>query len=545
MALARACRTVVQAFTAFARRCAAFAPVSTALAVSWGTGGQAVQHGIDVTGLGPGGSRMAGAIQACVHCGFCLPVCPTYQLLGQEMDSPRGRIYLMKGVLEGELAPDAVAAHIDRCLGCLACVSACPSNVRYDELVMLFRQRLESRRRRALAERLLRRGLMAVLPCPGRFRVAARVGQLARAFSPGLPARLRGLVELLPDRLPEARALPAVFPATGRRRARVALLAGCVQQVLAPAINEAALRVLSYHGVEVWIPAGQGCCGALAMHTGLAEFARRLARRNLAAFSPDEVDAIVTTAAGCGSAMKEYPLLFEGRPEQARARALAAKVRDVSEFLEELGPLPPGPLPTATLQTGPLPTDLLQTSPPPTGPLQTDGAEFGRQPQPAVEPADAGLGCRWPAGPDIGLPDQPVGVGRPVRVAYHDACHLAHAQGVRAAPRRLLARIPNVELVEIPDGGLCCGSAGTYNLEQPELARQLQQRKVEAVQATGAPVVATGNIGCMVQIAAGLARVGAPVRVVHTVQLLDLAYQQAGAGEAVATRGQRPEGAGT
>ena len=434
-----------------------------------------MKHAIDVERLSSGGSHMARAVQACVHCGFCLPVCPTYQLLGQEMDSPRGRIYLMKGVLEGALEPDAIAAHIDRCLGCLACVSACPSNVRYDQLVTLFRQHLESRRHRSTAERLLRRSLMAVLPYPARFRVAARLGRLARAVAAMLPARLRAMVELLPDRLPAARFLPAVFPATGRRRARVALLAGCVQQVLAPAINEAALRVLSYNGVEVWVPAGQGCCGALAMHTGFGEFARHLARRNLSAFSPDDVDAIITTAAGCGSAMKEYPLLFEGRPEQAAAAAFAAKVRDFSEFLEELGPLPPGPV-------------------------------------------------EWEA-------------PGPLRVAYHDACHLAHGQGIRAAPRRLLGRIPNVELVELPDGETCCGSAGTYNLEQPELARQLQQRKVEAIRATGAAVVATGNIGCMVQIESGLLRNGLRLSVVHTAQLLDRAYRRAGAPAGAAEQG--------
>ena len=456
-----------------------------------------MQHAIDLTRLGSGGSRMARAVQSCVHCGFCLPVCPTYQLLGQEMDSPRGRIYLMKGVLEGVVGADAVAAHIDRCLGCLACVSACPSDVRYDELVTLFRERLESGRHRSAAERLLRRSLMAVLSYPGRFRIAARLGCLVRAATAILPARLRAMVELLPDRLPEGRPLPAVFPATGRRRARVALLAGCVQQVLAPEINEAALRVLSYNGVEVWVPPGQGCCGALAMHTGLGEFARRLARRNLKALPADDVDAIVTTAAGCGSAMKEYPLLFEGRPEEAKARAFAAKVRDVSEFLDELGPLPPGALPGEVLQAG-------------------RGFEA------------TGDGSTTAAGAVAAQGGSP----RPVRVAYHDACHLAHAQRVRSAPRRLLARIPNVELVELPDGETCCGSAGTYNLEQPELARRLQQRKVEAVRATGAPVVATGNIGCMVQIASGLARAGAPVQVVHTVQLLDVAYRHAGDGGA-------------
>ena len=423
-----------------------------------------MQHTIDAGRLGEGGRLMLEAIEACVHCGFCLPVCPTYQLLGEEMDSPRGRIYLMKGVLEGTLAADDVATHLDRCLGCLACLSACPSHVRYDHLVTLFRERLERSRSRRAVDRLLRRGMLAVLPYPGRLRRAARLGQGLRGLAGLLPGRLRAALELLPPALPESRPLPAVFPATGRRRARVALLSGCVQQVLAPQINEAALRVLSYNGVEVLVPAGQGCCGALAMHTGEAEQARALARRNLAAFAAAEVDAIITTAAGCGSAMKEYPLLFHGQPEHQAAEAFAARVRDFSEFLEELQPLEPGPV-------------------------------------------------------------------APKRVAYHDACHLAHAQGIRQAPRQLLRRIPNLELVELADGETCCGSAGTYNLEQPELARQLGLRKAQAVQGTGAQAVVTGNIGCMVQIEASLRRAGSSVAVLHIAQVLDEAYRRAVDGD--------------
>ena len=412
---------------------------------------------------------MARAIQACVHCGFCLPACPTYQLLGQEMDSPRGRIYLMKGVLEGALRPEEVALHVDRCLGCLACVSACPSDVRYDQLLTLFRQHPLAGGRSPAGRRWLRRALLAVLPYPSRFRWAAALGRWARGLGLPWPGQLRAMLGLLPDRLPAGRTLPAVFPAVGARRARVALLAGCVQQVLAPGIAEATLRVLSYHGVEVWVPPGQGCCGALAMHTGEGALARRLAARNLAAFDLSAVDAVVSTAAGCGSAMREYPLLFSGGSQQRQAAQMAERVRDVSQFLVELGAMEPGPLP----------------------------------------------------GESLGLAGD-----RPLRVAYHEACHLAHGLGVRQAPRQLLSAIPNVELVEIPDGGLCCGSAGTYNLEQPHLAGELQRRKVEAILASGAHLVATGNIGCMVQIARGLERAGSRLPVLHTVELLDLAYRQ-------------------
>lgn len=422
-----------------------------------------MQHRIPVEKLGPAGARMAAAVQACVHCGFCLATCPTYLVLGEEMDSPRGRIYLMKGVLEGHLDPDgAVAGHIDRCLGCLACVTACPSGVRYDELLTGFREHLEARRRaRPLADRLFRRALALVLPYPRRFRLAALAGQLARPLRRWLPTRLRSPIDLLPETLPSPAPLDAeVYPARGRRRARVALLVGCVQSVLAPSINHAAVRVLTRNGVEVVVPPEQGCCGALAMHTGLAAQARALARRNLTAFlREDDVDAILTTAAGCGSAMKEYPLLFLGRPEEPLARRFAARVRDVSEFLDALGPVSPGPLEA------------------------------------------------------------------PLRLAYHDACHLAHAQGVRAAPRRLLGQIPNIELLELPEPEICCGSAGTYNLEHPDVAQALQQRKVDAVLSTSAEAVATGNIGCMLQIRAGLVRRGAPLPVWHTVEVLDQAYR--------------------
>ncbi|QIA27305.1 4Fe-4S dicluster domain-containing protein [Thermaerobacter sp. PB12/4term] len=457
-----------------------------------------MQHQIPVEQLGPAGPAMAAAVDACVHCGFCLSACPTYLVLGEEMDSPRGRIYLMKEALEGHLPlAGSVSEHVDRCLGCLACVSACPSGVQYGQLLTPFRALREEQAPRPWIQRRLRQALLATLTHPRRFRRAvalataarpllaawlegrARPGKQAEGEAPaapggepgepdggrpaspggvGLARRLAALLALTPPRVPPPDPLPPVIPARGPRRARVALLAGCVQQVLAPEINRATAQVLAANGVEVVVPAAQGCCGALAMHAGELERARRLAAVNLRAF-PADVDAVVVNAAGCGSAMKEYGHLFAGHPEEEAARRLAARVRDVAEFLDELGPREPGPLPAAR------------------------------------------------------------------RVAYHDACHLAHGQGIRTAPRRLLAAIPNLELVELDEPDLCCGSAGTYNLEHPEVARALQERKVASIRRSGAAAVATGNIGCLVQLRQGLERAGLPVPVVHTVQLLAEAYQ--------------------
>lgn len=410
--------------------------------------------------IGPQVEDMAHAIETCVHCGFCLPACPTYNVLGQEQDSPRGRIFLMKGVLEGELALNDVLPHIDRCLGCVGCVPVCPSGVPYGDLITPFRAYAESQRQRPLMEQARRRLIRETLPYPDRFRAAATAGQLGKAVSGLLPAELRGMLAMLPERLPPpGPALPRIYPAQGKRRARVALLAGCVQQALAPNINWATLRVLARNGVETLIPKGQGCCGALLAHAGEAEAARDLARRNLGVF-PADVDALVTNAAGCGSGMKEYPLWFKGQPEQAQAQALAAQVQDVSVFLAGLGLVPPQPLP------------------------------------------------------------------RPLTVAYHDACHLAHAQGVTAQPRQLLRAIPNLTLAGIPEGDLCCGSAGTYNLEQPAIADALGQRKAKHIIATGAQALVSGNIGCLNQLHSHLSRLGHPLPVYHTVEILDMAYRQ-------------------
>ena len=398
---------------------------------------------------------MAGAVAACVHCGFCLAACPTYKVLGEEMDSPRGRIVLMRDVLQGSLTPQEAAPYIDRCLGCLGCVTACPSGVAYGELLTAYRAHVEPARRRPWMERTTRWLVRQTLPYPARFRLAAQFGRLGLPFRRWLPAPLSAMLGLLPAKLPPAGPpVPAVQPAIGQRRARVALLAGCVQQVLAPEINQATVRVLTAQGVEVIAPRNQGCCGALGMHTGDLNAARALAARNLRTF-PADVDAIISNAAGCGSAMKEYPLLFQGTALEAEARAFARKVRDVSEFLDNLG---------------------------------------------------------------LGAPFQPP--PQPLTVAYHDACHLGHAQGIWGAPRRLLAAIPNLKLVEIPESDLCCGSAGSYNIEHPDIADQLGQRKARHILATGAQMVVTGNIGCLVQIRTHLRRAGQPLPVMHTVELM-------------------------
>jgi glycolate oxidase iron-sulfur subunit len=432
-------------------------------------------HHIDPETLGPHGAHMARAITTCVHCGFCLPACPTYKVLGEEMDSPRGRIFLMKNVLEGNLDWDQALPYVDRCLGCVACVTACPSGVAYGELLTPFRAQAEAHRQhshsRSWIDRLRRQLTLATLPYPARFRMAARFGQVARLARAIVPRPFQSMLDLLPETLPAARPLPEMMPAVGMRKARVALLAGCAQQVLAPNIGWAALRVLTRAGVEVIVPRDQRCCGALALHVGEEEQARTMARANLRAF-PDDVDAVVTTAAGCGSGLREYGQLFEGMPEAVRAKAFAARVLDVSAFLQR-----------------------------------------------------------------VGLPDVPP-LPVPVKVAYHDACHLAHAQGVRAEPRALLRRIPNVTLIEVPDGGDCCGSAGTYNVDQPDIARELGRRKATALLSTHPDIIVSGNIGCLTQIRLHLAAsdsTAPPPRlpeVLHTIELIDRAMSAASSSSA-------------
>lgn len=391
----------------------------------------------------------------CVHCGLCLEACPTYVELGTEMDSPRGRIQLMRGLQEGTVTPTAeVVRHLDLCLGCRACETACPAGVHYGELIEGTRAWLETRARRPWKDRLWRRALTRILPQRALLEgLVAPLRMLERFRLLNLVRRLVPSAALLP-RLEAAADVPPVVPARGEARARVALLAGCVAPVLFPGTQRATVEVLSRNGCTVDTPPGQGCCGALALHAGDVEAARAAARRNLEVFV-EGYDAILTNAAGCGAMLKEYGALLADDPVHAEtARRFSARVRDVLEFLAE----------------------------------------------------------RPLAAPMRPLPRH--------RVTYHDACHLAHGQGVRQAPRQLLQQIPGVEFVELSDADTCCGSAGSYNLTEPAMAARLGERKAAAVLATGAEVVAAANPGCVMQIQAHLARQGRTVRVCHPIDLL-------------------------
>jgi glycolate oxidase iron-sulfur subunit len=405
-------------------------------------------------------------INQCVHCGFCLPACPTYVLWGQEMDSPRGRIYLMKMASEGatELTPQWVQ-HFDSCLGCVSCMTACPSGVDYGKLIEATRAQMERRRPRAGFERLHRKLIFALFPRVERLRWLRPF--LALYQRSGLQEWIRrlGLLKLFPDELqamdtllprlgPEVQ-IPAVTPAQGTKRARAGLLLGCVQREFSPDINAATVRVLAAEGCEVVAPPEQSCCGALLVHAGEENPALDHARRMIDAFEKADVDVIITNAGGCGSNVKEYGYQLRDDPKYAqRAKQFSAKCRDIAEFLTELGP-------AATRH-----------------PLR-------------------------------------------VRVAYHDSCHLQHAQKVRSQPRALLSAIPGLELLELPEGPLCCGSAGIFNLVQPATANALANRKAELIAPLKPDFVATGNIGCMLQIQAALARNGQSPRVLHSIQLLD------------------------
>ncbi|HVU62027.1 MAG TPA: heterodisulfide reductase-related iron-sulfur binding cluster [Mycobacteriales bacterium] len=408
-------------------------------------------------------------IAECVHCGFCLPTCPTYLLWGEEMDSPRGRIYLMKNLIEGAPLDDPTVGHFDACLGCMACVTACPSGVQYDALIESTRAEVEVGTSRPANQRALRWLIFATFPYPRRLRA---IRPLLRAYqSTGaqrlVRKRMRGtlttMAGLVPSLGPRER-LPALTPAVGTRRMRVGMLLGCVQREFFPGVNAATMRVLAAEGCEVVAPADQGCCGALSLHSGREPEAVARAKRLIAAFEAAHVDAVVVNAAGCGSSMKEYGRLLAGDPQWAqRAAAFSAKCRDVAELLVELGPVAP------------------------------------RHPLPLV-------------------------------AAYHDACHLSHAQGVRAQPRALLAAIPGLELREIPEADICCGSAGVYNLLNPQPARELGDRKAANVSATGATLLVTANPGCLMQIDSALRRQGKQVALAHTIEVLDASIRGASVG---------------
>ncbi len=411
----------------------------------------------------------------CVHCGFCLPACPTYQLWAEEMDSPRGRIHLMTQVMDGAPLTGTVLQHLDRCLGCMACVPACPSGVQYDRLIEGARA-WQPDQPRSAAQRAMRAVIFAVFPYPRRVRLAASPLRAAQRFgldrlikrsriADRLPATVAAALRLAPPPTPRVR-LPERVPARGQRRAVVGMLTGCVQAEFFPQVNAATARVLAAEGCDVIIPRGQGCCGALSLHTGRGDEAARLASRTVEVFGRAGVDAIVVNAAGCGSAMKEYGNVLEGRCETAAAShvvgSFANRVRDLAEFLAELGP--------------------------------------------AAE--------RHPL---------------PLTVAYHDACHLVHAQRMHAEPRALLRGIPGLELAELADSGTCCGSAGVYNLLQPEAARELGERKADAVSAAaaaGASLLVSANPGCSLQIAAALEARGEAMPVAHTAEVLDASIRR-------------------
>jgi glycolate oxidase iron-sulfur subunit len=400
-------------------------------------------------------------IADCVHCGFCLPTCPTYALWGEEMDSPRGRIVLMKEGLaeDSELSPTLVT-HIDRCLGCMACVTACPSGVQYDKLIEDTRAQVERNFERPPAERLVKRAVFGAFPHPARLRAMVPALAAARALGVTRLARRRsgGLVGKLLALAPEPRLgatvarLPEKLAARGPQRGTVAFLQGCVQRVFFHQVNEATVRVLAAEGFEVHAPREPRCCGALQLHSGDDGPARSLAKRTIAAF--ERYDAVVVNAAGCGSAMKDYGHVLRDEPDWAeRAERFAGRVRDVTELLAEHEPR---------------------------------------------------------------APRSPV----PMRVAYHDACHLAHAQGVREQPRALLRSIPGIEIAEPPEWELCCGSAGIYNLVQPDAAADLGRRKARNLLGTGAEAVVAANPGCAIQIAAHTERLGHRMPVLHPMELM-------------------------
>ena len=405
-------------------------------------------------------------IENCVHCGFCLPVCPTYVLWNEEMDSPRGRIYLMKLASEGQASMNPQwVSHFDSCLGCMACMTACPSGVDYGKLIEATRAQIERHHPRSLGEKLHRRFLFAVFTRPDRLRLL-RWPLLAYQKS-GLQSLVRGVgvLKLFPKRLQSMEALmpkleknehvPAVTPAQGAKRRRVGLLLGCVQREFFPQVNAATARVLAAEGCEVVAPQDQRCCGALMVHAGEETSALALARKTIDTFERADVDTIVTNAAGCGSNVKEYGhLLRDDRNYADRAKVFAAKCKDITEVLTELPP------------------------------------------RAARNPLH-------------------------LRVAFHDSCHLQHAQGVRSQPRQLLANIPGIELTEIPESAICCGSAGIYNLVQPDAANALGDRKAQLIAPLNAEAVATGNPGCLLQLQSSLARQGYATPVVHTIQLID------------------------
>ena len=405
----------------------------------------------------PAIARSNEILRACVHCGFCTATCPTYQVLGDELDSPRGRIYLIKDMLENNKPATAqVTKHIDRCLSCLACMTTCPSGVHYMHLVDHAREYIEATYKRPLMDRLLRGVLARIIPYPGRFRLAMLGAKVARPFRRIVPdARLRAMLDMAAVPIPPVSRNddPQVFAATGPKRMRVALLTGCAQKALNTDINDATIRILRRLGAEVVVAQGAGCCGALTHHMGKADLSHASAAANIRAWMAERagagLDAVVINTSGCGTTVKDYGHMFRNDPLAADAATIAGLAMDVSEVLTKLG--------------------------------------------------------------------VPEGAPKGLRVAYHAACSLQHGQQIKTLPKDLLKRA-GFTVVEPADSHLCCGSAGTYNLLQPEISQQLKARKVQTLEAKAPDVIAAGNIGCMMQIGSGTA-----VPIVHTVELLDWA----------------------
>lgn len=414
----------------------------------------------------PGTARANEILRSCVHCGFCTATCPTYKVLGDELDSPRGRIYLIKDMLENGKVPDAkTVQHIDRCLSCLSCMTTCPSGVHYMHLVDHAREYIEKNYRRPLGDRALRWLLARILPYPTRFRLALAGAKLARPLRRLMPdRRLQAMLDMAPRDIPppSLNDSPQVFAADGERRKRVALLVGCAQRALNTDINDATIRLLRRHGCEVVIPKGLGCCGALTHHMGRTDESHAMAAANIRALKAEidgaGLDAVVINTSGCGTTVKDYGHIFENDPLADDAARVAALAKDITEVMADLG------LSDATH-------------------------------------------------------------AKPLRVAYHSACSLQHGQQIRATPKELLAAA-GFTVLEPKDSHICCGSAGTYNLMQPEISGELKRRKVETLEALTPQVISAGNIGCMMQIGSGT---GVPV--VHTAELLDWA-----------TGGPRPRG---
>jgi glycolate oxidase iron-sulfur subunit len=422
-------------------------------------------------------------IDDCVHCGFCLPACPTYVLWGEEMDSPRGRIYMIKKAHDGQAPLDTrFQSHMDNCLGCMACMTACPSGVEYNKLIEPTRAQIERNLSRPLGERLFRSLLFATFPYPRRLRFLAVPLRVYQKTGLRSLVRASGVLKLLPKRVAAMEALLPEVPSRSFYRAmdspkpgkkRVGMLSGCVQQVFFPHVNAATARVLNAEGCDVIIPAEQPCCGALMVHSGLEDKAIEFAKKMIAAFEAANVETVVINSAGCGSTMKEYGYLLRDDPEWAdRATTFSAKCKDVSEIL------------------------------------------CGLEPQAPRHPLN-------------------------MRVAYHDACHLQHAQGVQKQPRTLLAGIPGLQVAEIPEASLCCGSAGVYNLLEPEAASQLGARKVDNLLTTNAQAVLSANPGCLLQLMKGLRERGMKAMpAFHLVELLDASFRNVSAESLLAGRSE-------